>query len=118
MSELEIGPRLGTVKLGGDDCILWTGAMRNNYGIKKIPGKGDNSTINAHRYVYEKATGKLIPKGWHIDHTCRNRRCINPKHMEPVSPSENKTRAWAFKNGTYKHKNYKGEVKKNGPFGV
>ena len=109
--EFELGPRLKGIDLKGDKCVMWPGAMRNGYGVKKIPGKGDNSTINAHRYVYEQTTGKKIPKGWHIDHTCRNRRCINPKHMEPVSPKENMMRRSSAKKGEYKHKYYKGESK-------
>lgn len=27
--------------------------------------------------------------GTHIDHLCRNRRCVNPTHMEVVTPNEN-----------------------------
>lgn len=114
MADFELGPRLGAINLKGSQCILWQGAMRNGYGVKKIPGRGDNSTINAHRYVYEKTTGKKIPPGMAIDHTCRNRRCINPKHMEIVSYSENKSRAWKAQRKEYKHKNYKGETVSKG----
>lgn len=105
MSDFVLGPRLKSISLNTDECVIWPGAMREGYGVKKM----GNTTVNAHRYVYETSTKKKIPKGWHIDHTCRNRRCINPKHLEPVSPSENKTRAWAFKGGNYKSKYYKGE---------
>lgn len=91
--DFELGPRLKSISLNTDEHIIWPGAMREGYGVKKM-GK---TTINAHRYVYETATGKKIPKGWHIDHKCRERRCINPKHLEPVSPGENKRRAWQSK---------------------
>lgn len=91
--DFELGPRLKSISLDTDEHIIWPGAMREGYGVKKS-GK---TTINAHRYVYETATGKKIPKGWHIDHKCRERRCINPKHLEPVSPGENKRRAWQSK---------------------
>lgn len=91
--DFELGPRLKSVSLDTDEHIIWPGAMREGYGVKKS-GK---TTINAHRHVYETATGKKIPKGWHIDHKCRERRCINPKHLEPVSPGENKRRAWQSK---------------------
>ena len=86
-----IGPRLQGLSLNTDKCVLWPGAVREGYGVKKI----GNTTINAHRYVYEKATGKKIPKGYAVDHKCRNRLCVNPKHLEVVTHSENMTRSWA-----------------------
>lgn len=92
-AEFELGPRLKGISLDTDKCVIWPGAMRQGYGVKKM----GTTTVNAHRHVYENATGKKIPKGWHIDHKCRERRCINPKHLEPVSPSENKRRAWQSK---------------------
>ena len=33
-----------------------------------------------------------IPKGLTVDHTCRNRRCVNPNHMEIVTQKENNAR--------------------------
>lgn len=42
----------------------------------------------AHRVSYEIAHG-AIPDGMTIDHLCRNRGCVNPEHLEPVSNREN-----------------------------
>lgn len=100
-ADFELGPRLKTANLDTNEHVIWPGAMRNGYGLKKIPGKGNNSTINAHRYVWEKYYGKKIPKGMAIDHKCRERRCINPKHLEVVTHSENKTREWANRKGNW-----------------
>jgi hypothetical protein len=30
-----------------------------------------------------------VPAGLPLDHLCRNRRCLNPQHLEPVSHREN-----------------------------
>jgi hypothetical protein len=38
----------------------------------------------AHRYIFELNRGP-IPEGMQLDHLCRNRRCVNPVHLEPVS---------------------------------
>jgi HNH endonuclease len=45
----------------------------------------------AHRIAYEFYIGS-IPKGLFIDHLCRNRKCVNPEHMELVTNRENVNR--------------------------
>lgn len=65
-------------------CWEWQGATDNGYGRTRWQGKKSY----AHRVVYEHFRG-IVPAGLHIDHLCRNRRCANPWHLEPVSRKEN-----------------------------
>lgn len=48
----------------------------------------DYKVFYVHRISYELFVGK-IPKGLDLDHLCRNRRCCNPEHLEPVTRSVN-----------------------------
>ena len=67
-------------------CWLWLGALREGYGLYST--RRPKSTRNAHRVVYELLVGP-IPSGLQLDHKCRVRRCVNPEHLEPVTPREN-----------------------------
>lgn len=64
-------------------CILWIGTVFKGYGIMGSGGSG-----RAHRVAYELDRGP-IPNGMTIDHLCRVRCCVNPRHMEVVSNKEN-----------------------------
>lgn len=67
-------------------CWLWGGTMfsRSGYGMFKLEGR----LALAHRISYEVHVGK-IPRGRHLDHLCRIRSCVNPDHLEPVTPRVN-----------------------------
>jgi hypothetical protein len=67
-----------------DGCWEWA-ASRNQdgYGLFNMEG-----TSKAHRASYLLFVGP-IPEGLTIDHLCRNRGCVNPEHLEPVTLREN-----------------------------
>lgn len=66
-------------------CWEWTGSTSYK-GYAKF--RQDGERMPAHRWAYEHWVGP-IPEGLHIDHLCRNRKCVNPEHLEPVTPREN-----------------------------
>ena len=67
------------------DCWIWQGTLHpDGYGRFHA----DRRAQWAHRYAYELLV-EPIPPGLVIDHLCRNRACVNPEHMEPVSNVEN-----------------------------
>jgi hypothetical protein len=73
-----------------DGCWLWTACLSSSgYGRFNYGGRG--TTGQAHRWAYEHYIGQ-IPDGMQLDHLCRNPRCVNPNHLEPVSPGENQRR--------------------------
>lgn len=70
---------------GYNDCWIWTGAVESQgYGRFCLHGK----TIYAHRASFI-LHNSVIPDGMQIDHLCRNRRCVNPSHLEIVTQKEN-----------------------------
>lgn len=69
-------------------CWKWLGRKNwGGYGLFYLDGKQKL----AHRVSYEFARD-IIPKGLQVDHLCRNRGCVNPSHMELVTPRENTLR--------------------------
>lgn len=69
------------VMAGPDDCWGWRGA-HSPKGYAVLSG------YRAHRLTYESVVG-AIPAGLQLDHLCRNRGCVNPAHLEPVTHLEN-----------------------------
>lgn len=75
-------------------CIEWVGGLNGlGYGqfYRGKRSADDTGKVYAHRWSYEFFVGP-IPKGLHLDHLCRNTRCVNPQHLEPVTPREKNLR--------------------------
>lgn len=72
-------------KDGPQGCWIWTAGLHpGGYGNFWLDGK----TVNAHRFIWELANGP-VPDGLHLDHICRNRACVRPDHIEPVTMATN-----------------------------
>lgn len=70
-------------------CWEWKGYVGpNGYGRLIWCHRHDRKMLHAHRVAYELMVGP-IPDGLQIDHLCRNRRCVNPNHLEPVTAHTN-----------------------------
>ena len=79
--------------LRSEACWIWNGALdRAGYG-RMVGGNGGNGL--AHRIAYELVIGPIPCDKPHIDHLCRNRACVRPDHLEPVTQSENNQREGA-----------------------
>lgn len=78
-------------------CWNFTGHVikREGYGLVNItfPYKG---TERAHRFFWRMWVGE-IPEGKQLDHLCRNRACVNPCHLQPVSARTNIRRAFVYR---------------------
>ena len=76
----------------GDGCWEWTASKSwNGYGRTQYL---DGREGYAHRISYEQLVG-VIPPGLQLDHLCRNRACVRPDHLEPVTNLENHARGVA-----------------------
>lgn len=71
-------------------CWFWTGT-RSDEGYGSVRWEGP--MLKAHRVAYELLVGP-IPEGLEIDHLCRVTSCVNPAHLEPVTPAVNVARRW------------------------
>ena len=91
------------VEIQPNGCWYWTGALLSTGYPNKLTI--DGMALSAHRFSYILHKGP-IPDGFHLDHKChtedrycpggpkcKHRRCVNPNHLEPVTPTENAKRS-------------------------
>jgi HNH endonuclease len=90
-----------------DSCWEWRGTT-DYYGYGRYYASSPYSEIRttiAHRIAFIIEVSD-IPEGLELDHLCRNRPCVNPAHLEPVTGQENKRRAAPFKPKIHYRRSY------------
>lgn len=75
-------------RIDENGCWTWTRPLGTGGYATFWDG---TKTVRAHRFSYRSSVGE-IPEGLVLDHLCRVRHCVNPDHLEPVSPRENALR--------------------------
>lgn len=66
-------------------CRIWQRATTSHgYGVERVDGR----LRGAHVIEWEKENGP-VPKGMDLDHLCRQKPCVRPDHLEPVTRREN-----------------------------
>lgn len=69
----------------GNGCWVWTRVL-NSRGYARICV--NNKMVLAHRWIWMRWNGE-IPDGLCVDHICENKRCVNPDHMQLLTPRDN-----------------------------
>jgi hypothetical protein len=73
------------VRGGADDCWPWTAGLTGaGYGAFYA----DSRQVGAHVFAYTDTHGP-VPHGMTVDHTCRNRACVNPAHLRTLTRGAN-----------------------------
>lgn len=67
-----------------NDCWIWKLKLNNGYGRFGI----NKLRILAHRFSYMFYKGHIFDKMF-IHHKCNNKNCVNPEHLEQVTPAQN-----------------------------
>ena len=76
---------LRNVTIAESGCWLWSGTL-DVHGYGKVSDGSESR--GAHRWLWERLLGPVLD-GLELDHLCRVKHCVNPEHLEPVTPAEN-----------------------------
>ena len=87
VSPRAVEERFFAATIPSGDCWEFQRLDHAGYGRFWINGR----SVRAHRWCFEFMVGE-IPPGLFLDHLCRNRSCVNPDHLEPVTPRINTLR--------------------------
>lgn len=71
-------------------CWIWQ-RSKTPEGYPKLM-RVDGIRYAPHRYYYQQKYGP-IPDDYPLDHLCKNRSCVNPDHLQPVTQTENTRRS-------------------------
>lgn len=74
------------------NCWKWVGGLNDSgYGLFHSGRAADGSRKHwlAYRWSFLQEHGSLPEGDMQLDHLCRNRPCVRPSHLEPVTPREN-----------------------------
>lgn len=85
------------VKIEENGCWVWQAQVApDGYGKFSLAAStGRKGSVGAHVWSYEHCIGP-VPEKLQLDHLCRNRACVNPLHLEPVTGKMNKLRGVSF----------------------
>lgn len=78
-------------------CLEWTGAV-NDTGYPRANFRdrtGHHVQIKMHQAFWVLLNRRPIPKGFDIDHTCCNRRCV--RHLQAIPMHDNRVRLRTFR---------------------
>lgn len=79
----------------GTGCWVWTGSKTHNgYGKMEVQCDGKPKKVLVHRYALELFSCVELGKADIVHHTCRNRACFNPDHLEICTQSYNMFQKW------------------------
>ena len=91
---LDILPRLMRDSRVVTESGCWLYLRQPSQRYPHIRYRGTQTRM--HQLAYRLLVGP-VPAGLELDHLCRDRRCFNPEHLEPVTRSVNVLRGIPFR---------------------
>ena len=88
-------------------CLLQTShkLKSDGYFRKRVWHNGSLRLMMYHRYMWIQKHGE-IPKGYEVDHKCKNRACFNVDHLQLLKASDHRTKDNTGRHGDKKQAAY------------